>query len=146
MPGLVKVSEAASIAIHAMVLMAANPGRMLSAKEIAGVFNLSNAHLAKVMQRLVKTGLVVSTRGPAGGFRLSRDPEKLSLREILEAIEGPLDTGNCLLDPAVCPGGLCFLGEALANVNRQVLDMLEGQDLAHLTSSYLERHNGASAA
>ena len=64
MPGAIKVSEAVSIAIHALVLLAANPTGRLSAKEIADTFKISGAHLAKVLQRLGKADMVKSVRGP----------------------------------------------------------------------------------
>ena len=139
MPGVVKISEAASIAIHALVLMAANPGQMLSAKEISETFGVSRAHLAKVLQRLAKAGLVSSSRGPAGGFKLAKPSQDVTLLDIYETMEGPLVETGCLLDREICPGGVCILGDAIAQINHQVRDTLAMRSLAELTRSYLLR-------
>jgi len=139
MPGIVNISEAASIAIHAMVLIAANPGRILPAGEIASFFGLSSTHLAKVMQRLVKAGLAVSTRGPAGGFKLGRPSRNIALLEIYETIEGPLLDGGCLLGREKCLGSRCILGDMIKKVNKEARQTLTDRTLADLTASFLSR-------
>ena len=63
---MIKISEASSLAIHAMVFLAAKPGEKLSTSYIASEIKVSEAHLSKVLQRLNKVGLVVSSRGPSG--------------------------------------------------------------------------------
>ncbi|MCK4620269.1 MAG: Rrf2 family transcriptional regulator, partial [Desulfobacterales bacterium] len=67
MSNIIKISEAASMAIHAMVFLASESGRIVPSREIATTLRSSEAHLSKVMQRLAKAGLVSSTRGPKGG-------------------------------------------------------------------------------
>jgi Rrf2 family protein len=140
MPGVVNISEAATIAIHAMVIVAAHPDRTLPAKEIAAAFHLSNAHLAKVMQRLVKAGLVTSTRGPSGGFTLSKPSGEITLLEIFETIEGPYNDQGCLLGRDVCLGRQCILGDAIYRVNAEMRESLGGKTLDDLTASYVSRH------
>ncbi len=143
MSGLVRVSEAASIAIHAMVLLATQPERIWPVKDLAATLGLSGAHLAKVMQRLAKAGLVVSSRGPSGGFRLARPAGEISLLVIHQSIEGPPRPAACLLPPEVCPGGSCCLGDVVARANADVTAALAQQDLAQLAASFLARHPGA---
>ncbi|MCP4900046.1 MAG: Rrf2 family transcriptional regulator, partial [bacterium] len=96
MPTMLRISEAASLGIHAMGLLAIHPDRSLSARTIAEKFSVSEAHLSKVLQRLTKVGLLASTRGPKGGFSLTRDPETVTLLEVFEAIEGPVEPTDCL--------------------------------------------------
>jgi len=139
MSGAVKISEAASLALHAMVLMAAIPERFLPAKEIAATFKISSAHLAKVMQRLVRAGLVSSSRGPAGGFTLARPSQEITLLEIYEAIEGALSQEGCLLAKEVCPGSACLLGDIICDVNETFRKGLASKTLAALARSYLTR-------
>jgi Rrf2 family protein len=95
---------------------------------MAEALGVSDAHLAKVMQRLARAGLVRSVRGPKGGFALGRPAEKTSLLEIYEAVEGPLTDSNCLLDRPVCDGN-CMLGGLLDTVNRLVRETLAGTKL-----------------
>ena len=71
METILKMSEAVSIALHASALLASDPGTKLSNKQIAGRLHVSEAHLSKVLQRLVKVGLVRSMKGPKGGFVLA---------------------------------------------------------------------------
>jgi Rrf2 family protein len=86
MSNLFKVSEAASLALHAMLHIVANPNRPVSTREIASGMHASEAHLAKVLQRLARVGLARSTRGPKGGFVLGRPAETITLLDVYEAI------------------------------------------------------------
>lgn len=126
------ISEAASLGLHAMALLAAKEEHHLSAGEMAKHLKASEAHLAKVLQRLAHMGLVHSVRGPHGGFWLARRAEEISLLEIYEAIEGPLCGDTCLLESPVCYGTSCILGGLIETVNRQVREYLSGTKLSEL--------------
>jgi Rrf2 family protein len=109
---VVRFSEASAIALHAMAILAAPGGGRTSIRDLAGRLPISGNHLAKVMQRLSRAGLVESTRGPSGGFRLRGDPSRITLLDVHEAIEGRLDDSCCLLSqPMSCAE--CILGDAL---------------------------------
>jgi len=136
MSNVLKVSEAASLALHTMVLLAANPGADLSTKKIASTLRVSEAHLSKVLQRLSKVALVRSARGPKGGFMLGRDGKEITLLEVYEAIEGPLAPSDCLLGTRICGGKECILGEVLETTNKQVREYLARTKLTDLTSVY----------
>ena len=71
MSNLINISEAASLALHGLVLIAKNQPLRMNVKVLAEELNASQTHLAKVFQKLSKAGLVKSLRGPAGGFELS---------------------------------------------------------------------------
>ena len=71
-------------------------------REIAQAADASPAFVAKIFQLLSAAGLVTSSRGVVGGFRLSRPPEKINLREILEATEGPISVNVCVVDDDAC--------------------------------------------
>jgi len=120
MTNLLKISEAASLAFHAMVFLAENPGKILSTKYIAEQFDVSEFHLSKVLQRLAKAGYVRSIRGPKGGFTLVIKPSELTLLSIYEVIEGPIALGNCLFGMASCDRKKCVMGGLLKQVNRDV--------------------------
>lgn len=104
------------MAIHAMVVVAANNDRPLTVKNIASVIRVSETHLSKVMQRLTRAGLVVSTRGPRGGFELNGGNNKLL--EIYEAVDGPLAINNCLFEKSICGKKKCIFDELLKQINR----------------------------
>ncbi|GAB6165990.1 RrF2 family transcriptional regulator [Thermostilla marina] len=134
MAGLVRFSEAASLALHAMGILARNPDRRMSNDELATALSASTHHLAKVMQRLARAGLVKSTRGPRGGFQISRRPHEIRLAEIYEAVDGPLPERGCLLTDQICSGGECMLGDLMGAIHQQVVSYLEHTTLAQMAN------------
>lgn len=126
-----KMSGAASIALHTMVVLAANSDRPLTSKDIVSVLEISQAHLSKVMQRLVKVGMIVSTRGPGGGFELnSKDNTKLL--DIYEAIDGELVMNDCLFKKPVCGKKKCIFDKLLKCINRDFYKYLSQTGLNDL--------------
>jgi Rrf2 family protein len=124
MANLVKISEAASLGLHAMMVLARELQPKYSAVDLSKELKVSEAHLAKVMQRLAKEGLVKSTRGPKGGFTLGRPADTISFLQIYEAIEGPLTPAGCLLSAQVCKNGHCIFGDLITTINRQISERL----------------------
>ena len=137
MPCALRISEASSIAMHAMGLLALEPGRPLSARAIAGCFHVSEAHLAKILQRLVKVGLLRSVRGPKGGFSLARDAAGTTLLEVFTAIEGPVESVDCLVGVALCDGQDCVLGKVMVEANQLLLDHLTRTNLKEISKVFL---------
>ena len=115
-----RISEAASIALHSMSYLAANHGRLVTSREIISSIRVSDAHLMKVLQRLVKAGLIKSIRGPNGGFMLSKPPGKITLLNVYESMEGPVAFDECLLGKPICGDQGCLLGDLLKTVNNEV--------------------------
>jgi len=130
MAGLLKVSDAATIGMHAMIVLAAHPKALHTTRQIATTLNVSEAHLAKVFQRLAHSGLVGSTRGPKGGFSLSRTPGKIRMLEVYEAIEGPMTTSDCLLPKQICTGENCILGSLVKDVDARFRKQLRETKLS----------------
>ncbi len=123
MPGsILRISEALSLGIHAMVYLANNVGRPMRVKEIGERLRASEAHLAKVLQSLAREGLLKATRGPKGGYQLARPPEEITLLEVFESIHGPLEDQRCLFKEPLCSGDRCILGDLLQKVNQAVRD------------------------
>ncbi|MCX6645828.1 MAG: Rrf2 family transcriptional regulator [bacterium] len=132
MATILKISDAASLASHMMVIIASANGRLVTAKEGANQLIVSEAHMSKVMQRLAKHGLVKSVRGPGGGFQLIDAPEKITLLQIYEAIDGPLTEDMCLLNNKACIRMNCIMGTMIDSINKQVRDYFTTTNLAML--------------
>jgi Rrf2 family protein len=130
-----RISEAASLALHSMALLASDSGTLQPARKVAEALRVSEAHLAKVMQRLQKQGFVESVRGPKGGFRLASGARDLTLLEILEAVDGPFEPSGCLLGRALCGGRRCIMGGLLETVNETVRAYLAGTRLGEVGAS-----------
>ena len=130
MSGLVRTSEAATLAIHAAAIMASSSGPPVTASAMAEGLSASEAHLAKVLQRLAKEGLVASTRGPGGGFRLTRPASGITLREVYEAIEGKLEVERCMFSSPVCEKKDCPLGKLFSRLTDDAMKTLGNTTLA----------------
>ncbi|MEQ8169613.1 MAG: Rrf2 family transcriptional regulator [Candidatus Eremiobacterota bacterium] len=131
MSSVIKISEAASLALHTMVVLAKNKDKIFTTKDIAVLLNASRDHLSKVLQRLEKEAFIVSVRGPKGGFKIGKNKENVTLLQIYEAIDGPLLATHCLLGNPICDGTKCILGD-LNRINTQVRDYLTGTKIFDL--------------
>jgi Rrf2 family transcriptional regulator, nitric oxide-sensitive transcriptional repressor len=131
MAGALKISQAASLALHAMALLAGGARRSLATREIAKSLRVSENHLSKVLQNLTRAGLLESMRGPKGGFRLARRKSDITLLMVYEAVEGPLRNPGCLLGQPACQGD-CVLGGLVQRVSGQVRDYLAQTTLGDL--------------
>ena len=135
--GLLTMSDAASLALHTTVLLAAEPHRSLQAREIAATFRFSKPHVAKVLQQLRRAGIISSARGPRGGFWLAEGANEITLLQVFEAMEGPLRARDCLLGRRpLCGGETCILAGLVGNLNRQVKAYLAETTLSKLAPVY----------
>lgn len=128
MARVIQLSEAASLAIHAMVLIGRSK-QIINVNTIANSTGASRNHLAKVMQRLVKDNYIKSTRGPAGGFLLNKDAGEISLLDIYQSIEGPIIDKGCPMDRPVCPFDKCLMGGIIQKLSLEFKNYLENQTL-----------------
>lgn len=117
---VIRVSEAASLALHAAALVAAGDGEPLTSSVISSRLEASVAHMAKVLQRLVRAGLMTSARGPRGGYRLTRPPAEITLLNVYEAVEGPFQIEHCLFGEPVCRRKRCPLGDMMSSVSEEI--------------------------
>jgi Rrf2 family protein len=134
MAKLVNLSEAASLAIHAMVLIAKTKTHT-NVNTLAEKMGASKNHLAKIMQQLVKFGFLKSVRGPNGGFVLNMLPENITMLSIYEAIEGKIEVHDCPLDRHICPFDKCLMSGLVKDVTIQFQDYFKKNTLADFLSN-----------
>ncbi len=130
-----RISEAASLGLHTMALLAAYPTQTLSTKDIATTLRVSEAHLAKILQRLGRAGLVSSQRGPKGGFSLALPGDQITLLDVYQAVEGALEPPGCLLGTPACNGN-CILGGLLHKMGQEVRDYFSRNKLSDFSDSF----------
>lgn len=130
MAGLIRVSEAASLGLHAAMLLARDGGKLVRTRDLGERIGASQAHLVKVLQSLSRSGLVETERGPRGGARLARRPQDITLLQVYEAVDGPLEASECLLERPVCDGHCCMVGRLLYQMNQDVREHLARTSLA----------------
>jgi Rrf2 family protein len=111
---VLKLSDAAGLGIHAATAVARRSGDgPVTVQELAEELHASAAHLGKVMNQLAHAQIVVSKRGPQGGFVLGPRAADATLLDIYELFDGPLGHESCLLGLGRCPLGGCILGDAV---------------------------------
>ncbi len=130
MPGIVHLSEAVLIAVHAMAVVAQNEGAPVSTAGIARCIHSSENHLAKVMQRLVRGGLIDSRRGPAGGFTLRKKPGEITVLDIFKVIEGEDENEKCLFHHKQCVFNGCIFGNVLDRIEKDFREYMKNNTLA----------------
>jgi Rrf2 family protein len=111
-----KLQKATLFALFAVLELARDPGRQLSAAEIADTYNISANHLAKVLRDLGRAGLVEAVRGAGGGYRFSGNAKRTSLYDVVNLF------GDIATDAGEIEGsaGDTEVGRALASVLREV--------------------------
>jgi len=132
---LIKISEAISLAFHSLAILARDPDEPMSTQAIADSLGASSAHLSKVLQRLEHQAFLTSMRGPGGGYLLANNPETTTLKDIFEAMDGPVGSQTRLLDAPFCDGGKCLFGIMLESLETSMRDHLAGTSLSDLSKS-----------
>lgn len=97
------ITRATEYSIRAVLHLAErHPAPVVSKQEICESAGVTPAFLTKILQPLIRGGIVRSKRGVAGGFSLARDPEKLTLLDVMRAAEEPLTLNLCLITEHAC--------------------------------------------
>ncbi|MEV6305689.1 Rrf2 family transcriptional regulator [Actinoplanes sp. NPDC051861] len=138
------MSEGVEWALHTCLNLTWLPdGQAVPTGRLAAFYELPPAYLNKQMQALARAGIVSSTPGPRGGFRLAREPERITLLDIVVAIEGADEAFRCaeLLkkgpgsDPATDYRQACLISQAMHRADLAWRRELAGQTLAGLKAS-----------
>ena len=123
------------------VLARADRRRSTMLREISRATAISEAFLAKIFQKLVRSGLVRSRRGFRGGFFLARPASQITLREVIEALEGPISfplrKRDASADPSSETTRQGLLHKSLERAQARVRAVLEETTVADLTSTGL---------
>ncbi len=124
-------------AVRAMIDLAKLDGEQATAKEIAKRQEIPPKFLPQIMVDLSRAGLVQGTRGSGGGVRLAVDPEKVTVRRIVDAIEGPMALYSCLEEGGICHRqGRCEVQHVWAWAQSRFLKALEEFTLSDLVSGH----------
>ncbi|HVA24659.1 MAG TPA: Rrf2 family transcriptional regulator [Chloroflexota bacterium] len=112
--------------------------------DIAERWNIPAPYLDQLLTALRKAGLVVSVRGPQGGHALARNPAGISVREVFEALEGPLQPIDCLEDNPRCAfSRACAIQDLWAEVQASVSQLLGSVTIGELARKQTEASRAA---
>jgi Rrf2 family protein len=147
---MLKLTKKADYGLMAMKHLAEHaPHSACSAKDVADAYGIPQEALAKILQRLVKAGLLHSRHGMNGGYTLARDPATISAFEVIRAIDGPLFITSCITVRGECDQtDRCTIREPLRRVNEsieQVLRRISILEMKEETHSHEETEAKKSA-
>ena len=134
-----KISRKASYAVRALAYLARNEEksreRFLVA-EVSAAVDIPRSFLAKIFQDLSKSRIVNSRRGAGGGFYLSRSASEITMRDVVESLEGEIAVRDCIADSQACDyEGNCSLKSVWMEAQEKFLDVLAGKTIGELADS-----------
>jgi Rrf2 family iron-sulfur cluster assembly transcriptional regulator len=130
-------SRSTEYAIRALVHLAQVPeGRYAMVKQIAAEENIPAHFLAKILQQLVRKGLLRSSKGPTGGFCLRRPAGEIRLMQLVEALDGLTNYQKCVSGLSECTDGApCAMHDSWKTLRSRIMNYLETTTIAELVSS-----------
>jgi Rrf2 family protein len=129
-----QLTRGGEYAIRAMTYLAYRPvGEISSLRDVGAEQDIPESFLAKIFQSLVHAGLVASQRGAHGGFSLARPPAEITVRDVVEAVDGPIALNGCDLWPEDCRRSAdCRMHEVWVLAQQRMMDVLGEVTLAQL--------------
>ncbi|MBU8871320.1 MAG: SUF system Fe-S cluster assembly regulator [Gemmatimonadales bacterium] len=135
---MVRVTKLTDYGIALMTCLAKRkPAQQLTAQDLSKAMRLPLPTVRKILKILAKAGLLDSTRGAAGGYSLARDPEEISLLDMISVLEGPVAMTECSSGEG-CHCSLekiCGLKENWNWINKQLESTLREYNLAQMAGS-----------
>ena len=133
---LSKKADYALIAMNHLARRQDSPSASTSARDIAERYDIPIELMAKVLQRLVRTGLLVSTQGTRGGYTLSRPSVSISVADVIQAIDGPFTVTACSTDKHDCDQySKCNVRGPLWQIRERIAVALGTVSLADMAAS-----------
>jgi Rrf2 family iron-sulfur cluster assembly transcriptional regulator len=140
-----RFSTSIEYAVHGLVYLArASADRAILISEIAAAIKVPETYLRKVFQQLARRGILASQRGAKGGFRLGRDPGSITLKDVVEAIDGSLPVYSCLKVVRGCRlSHPCPVQETFEEARLRMAEVLDGKSLKNLLDDVSQREPAA---
>jgi Rrf2 family protein len=127
------VTRETDYAVRTVLYLARNGSRLASVTEIAHAMHIPKSFLAKLLQRLVRSHLLMSSRGVNGGFQLAQKPSEITLLSIMEAVQGPAGINVCAIDSRRCRmSTACVVHPVWVEIRKEVEKRLKRETIAKL--------------
>ncbi|MGV8123553.1 MAG: RrF2 family transcriptional regulator [Candidatus Xenobiia bacterium LiM19] len=136
-----KISTRGRYGLRIMIDLALHTGEgLVLLRDIAERQEISEKYIWQLIVPLKAAGLITSVRGAHGGYRLSKDPANITLRDIICTLEGPLSVVECVHYPEVCSRAVnCVSRDVWSEVSEKIQDILQSLTLADM----VERSQGS---
>lgn len=131
-----QLTRAADYAVRVMVHLASvPPGGRVTLTEFANFGDAPEAFLSKVLQSLTRAGLTASHRGVAGGYTIGRPPDQITLLDVVEAMEGPLQLNVCIGPSGACGrSGWCLVHTVWEEAQQALAGVLRAHTIQSLAA------------
>ena len=138
------ITRATEYAIRAVLYMSAQPrGEIVYKRDICKAQEITPAFLTKILQPLIKDGIVGSQRGVGGGFYLTKDPAEITLLDVVKTQEGPVYLNQCLIEEGSCSREFfCPMHGAWKEIREEFMAMLSRYNFASLVQQQMKVHPG----
>lgn len=136
---MLKLTKKVDYGLMAIAYIAWNHGeRVVNTKEIAEAYSIPVELLAKILQRMVKGGLITSLSGPKGGYSLSTSPSDITVARIIEAVEGNINILNCSEEESsrCYQFDRCSIRTPMQRLEHRIVDMLNKTTLEELIERF----------
>jgi Rrf2 family protein len=145
---MLRLSKKADYALMAMKHLALRPGGgCSSAREIAEQYNIPIELMAKVLQRLVRKGLLSSQQGTRGGYQLAREPSVVSVADVIQAIDGPLTVTACSIHKERCGQfAKCNVRDPLWRIRERIISALATCSVSEMAAEAAPQNAARAAA
>jgi Rrf2 family protein len=132
-----QITRQADYATRAILHLArSKEHRLVATSEIAREQSIPASFLAKIISQLSIAGLLRTSRGAHGGISLTRDPEQITLLEVIEAIDGPILINICVEGESSCTfGGHCPLQRVWCDIQKELVTKLKNTNFGQLSRS-----------
>ena len=127
------VTRETDYAVRTVLFLARNSGRKISVTEISREMEIPKTFLAKLLQRLVKHHVLISSRGVSGGFQLAKKPSEITLLDVMEVMQGPAGINVCAIDSGRCSlSSTCTVHPVWVDIRKEVEKRLQKVTIAKL--------------
>jgi len=130
-----RLSKKSDYGLIALKHLAQHNEESISAREIAAQYHIPAELLAKVLQRLVRKGLLVSQQGINGGYVLAKDPATISIVDVVEALEGPISITPCERGDDCQQLQMCSVRDPLLKIKAKVVRVLGDTSIYELATN-----------
>ncbi len=116
-------------------------------KDIAEAENLTLKYLEHIVPLLKSAKLIISVRGPHGGYQLTTEPDKINLKDILEVLEGDIAPVNCIILPTLCnKSSSCVTRDVWCLLEDKIIDTLKNITLKDMIVMYKKKLKNQSTS
>jgi Rrf2 family protein len=133
------ITKETDYAIRAVMQLARRPGAFVSSAEMAATEKIPLQFLRRILQKLLRAGLITSREGVAGGVTLRCSPERIQLLDIMQVFQGQVELSDCMFRRQICANrGTCVLRRRIRSIEEKLTDEFAGISIADLLNDATE--------